>query len=138
VKPLFASAVAVAAGFLVTAGASVATDALMRAASIFPSAPQGMSGSLFALAAAYRALFTVAGGYVTVRLAPSRPWRHAWILAGIGVMAGLAGVMAFYLTGGSELGPAWYPVSILAAAIPCVWAGAQLALWTNAEHRIDA
>ncbi len=137
-KPLLASAVAVAAGFLVTAVASVVTDAAMRAGSIFPSSPERMSDALYALAAAYRALFTVAGGYVTVRLAPSRPWRHAWILAGIGLLAAVIGVIAFYRIGGAQLGPAWYPLSILIEAVPCIWVGARMALGTNAERRVDA
>ena len=64
-KPWLASVGAVAAGFIVTALASTAADAVMHAAGIFPSAPQSMSDPLFALAAAYRALFTIAGGYVT-------------------------------------------------------------------------
>ena len=83
-RPRLASVGAVAAGFIVTALTSTGTDAVMHTAGIFPSAPQLMSDLLFALAAAYRALFTVAGGYVTARLAPDRPMHHAWILAGIG------------------------------------------------------
>jgi hypothetical protein len=61
-KPWLASTGAVAAGFMVTALASTAGDAMMHAAGIFPSTPRLMSEPLFALAAAYRALFTVAGG----------------------------------------------------------------------------
>ena len=127
-KPWLASTGAVVAGFLVTAVASIATDALMHAAGVFPDNAQRMSGVLFALAASYRALFTVAGGYTTARLAPSRPMRHAWILAGIGLAAGLAGVVAYYLVGGAELGPAWYAIAIPLEALPCVWLGARLAL----------
>ena len=126
-KPWLASASAVAAGFFVTAVASTAADAVMHAAGIFPSSPRSMSDPLFALAAAYRAFFTVAGGYITARLAPDQPLRHAWILAGIGLVAGLAGVVAYYVIGGAELGPAWYATSIPAEAIPCVWLGARLA-----------
>jgi hypothetical protein len=73
VRPWLASAGAVAAGFLVTAVASTAAHAVMHAAGIFPSLPRVMSDPLFALASAYRALFTVAGGYATARLAPDRP-----------------------------------------------------------------
>lgn len=126
-KPWLASAGAVACGFIVTALASVAADAVMHAAGIFPSAPRLMSDSLFAIAAAYRALFTVAGGYVTASLAPDRPMRHAWILAGIGLVAGLAGLVTYYTIGGAELGPAWYAISIPVEAIPCVWLGGRLA-----------
>jgi len=90
------SALSVAAGFFVTAAASVAADALMHATGVFPDSPETMSDPLFALASAYRALFTVAGGYTTARLAPDRPMRHAWILAWIGLVAGLAGVVVYY------------------------------------------
>jgi peptidoglycan/LPS O-acetylase OafA/YrhL len=132
-KPRLASAGAVTAGFLVTALASTAADAVMHAAGIFPSAPRLMSDPLFALASAYRALFTVAGGYVTARLAPDRPMRHAWILAGIGLVAGLAGVVAYYAIGGAELGPAWYAISIPVEAIPCVWLGGRLSAGRRPE-----
>ena len=66
-----------AAGFIVTTLTSTAADVVMHTAGIFPSAPHLMSDPLFALAAAYRTLLTVAGGYVTARLAPDRPMRHA-------------------------------------------------------------
>jgi hypothetical protein len=125
--PWLASAGAVVAGFIVTALASTAADGVMHAAGIFPSAPRLMSDPLFALAAANRALFTVAGGYVSARLAPDGPMRHAWILAGIGLVAGLAGVVAYYAMGEGELGPAWYAVSIPVEAISCVWLGGRLA-----------
>jgi len=121
------SALSVAAGFFVTAAASVAADALMHATGVFPDSPETMSDPLFALASAYRALFTVAGGYTTARLAPDRPMRHAWILAWIGLVAGLAGVVVYYTIGGAELGPAWYAISIPVQAIPCVMIGAKLA-----------
>jgi hypothetical protein len=127
VRPWLHGAGAVTAGFLVTAIASTAADAVMHAAAIFPRSPRAMSDPLFVLASAYRALFTVAGGYTTARLAPDRPMRHAWILAGIGLVAGLAGVVAYYVIGAAKLGPAWYPVSIPVEAIPCVWLGARLA-----------
>jgi peptidoglycan/LPS O-acetylase OafA/YrhL len=135
-KPWLASAGAVAAGFVVTAVASTAADAAMHAAGIFPSSPRSMSEPLFALAATYRALFTVAGGYVTARLAPDRPMRHAWILAGIGLVAGLAGIVAYYIIGGAELGPAWYPISIPIEAIPCVWLGGRLAISRQSSARV--
>jgi peptidoglycan/LPS O-acetylase OafA/YrhL len=130
-KSRLASIGAVVAGFVVTALASTAADAAMHAAGVFPSAPQDMSNALFALATAYRAAFTVAGGYVTARLAPDRPMRHAWILAGIGLVAGLAGVAMYYTIGGGKLGPAWYAISIPLEAIPCVWLGG----WIGAAHR---
>ncbi|TAU90818.1 hypothetical protein ELI02_19525 [Rhizobium leguminosarum] len=126
-RPLLVSAGAVITGFAVTAIASTAADAVMHGFGIFPASPQDMTGSLFALAAAYRAVFTVAGGYATARLAPDRPMRHAIILAAIGLVAGLAGVVAYYAIGDGKLGPAWYAISIPVEAIPCVLFGAKLA-----------
>lgn len=115
---------AVFAGFLATAILSVGTDAVMHATGIFPPEGVRMSDGLFVLPAVYRAVFTVLGGYLTARLAPSNPMRHAWILAGLGLMGGLAGVkVALDMP---ELGPLWYALSIPASAIPCIWGGAQL------------
>ena len=133
-KPWLASTLAVIGGFLVTAVASIAADALMYSTGVFPHSPVAMSATLFGLAAAYRAMFTVAGGYVTARFAPNRPMRHAWILAGIGQAAGIAGVVAWYVIGGAELGPAWYAILIAAEAVPCVLLGAWLA--TSRRHRL--
>jgi peptidoglycan/LPS O-acetylase OafA/YrhL len=127
VKGWLASIGSVVAGLVVTVGGATVTDMAMHAAGIFPAAPHIMSEPLFALASAYRAAFTVAGGYATARLAPDRPMRHAWILAGIGLAAGLAGVVAYYAVGGGQLGPAWYALSLPLQAIPCVWLGARLA-----------
>jgi len=83
----------VVAGFAVTAGGATLADMAMSAAGVFPAGPQPMSDPLFALASAYRAVFTVAGGYATARLAPEQPMRHAWVLAGIGLAAGLRGCL---------------------------------------------
>ena len=114
---------AVLAGFLATAVLSIGTDAALHAAGAFPAIGQIMSDPLFVLAAAYRAVYTVAGGYLTARLAPHRPMRHALALGAVGLLVGTVGLLA---TWGRGLGPAWYPISIVAMALPCVWAGARL------------
>ena len=53
-KPWIRSVVAIVAGFLITAAASIATDAIMHATGIFPSSPRTMSDPLFVFASAYR------------------------------------------------------------------------------------
>jgi hypothetical protein len=128
VKSWVRSIIAVVAGFLVTGIASTAADAAMHAVGIFPNSAAAMSDFSFALASGYRALFTVAGGFVTAWLAPDRPMQHAWILAGIGLVAGLAGVVGYYVIGKGALGPAWYAISIPVEVIPCVWLGGSLVL----------
>ena len=120
-----ASAGAVAAGFLATFVLSVGTDAALHAAGVFPAIGQTMSDPLFVLAAAYRAAYTVAGGYLTARLAPRRPMGHTLALGAIGLVVATAGAVATWGRG-PAFGPAWYPVSIVAMAVPCVWAGARL------------
>ena len=120
------SARAVVAGLAVTVVASTAADAVMTAIGVLPKEPRLVSNEIFALAAAYRAVFTIAGAYVTARLSP-RPGRDAIILGGIGLLAGLAGLAAFLATKPGELGPAWYAIVVPLEAIPCVWLGVKLA-----------
>jgi hypothetical protein len=113
---------AVAAGFVAVAALSIAMDAAMHGLGLFPPAPQVMSEGLFAFAAAYRALFTVAGGALATWIARRNDYRAAMILSGLGLLGGLAGVAAWSRT--PELGPLWYALSIPASAIPCTLLGA--------------
>jgi hypothetical protein len=120
-----ASVGAVVAGFALTFVLSVAADAAMHATGVFPRQGQAMSGPLFALAAAYRTAFTVAGGWLTARLAPRRPMAHAWVLGAIGTAVAIAGTLATWDMG-PEFGPHWYPILLVVLALPSVWAGARL------------
>src|SRR3954471_21138717 len=85
---------AVAAGFFATFILSIATDVLLHGAGVFPPWGQPMSDALFILATAYRVIFTIAGGYVTARLAPDRPMAHVWVLGILGLLAAVAGTIA--------------------------------------------
>ncbi len=119
------SVVAVAGGFVATFVLSVATDAALHAAGVFPALGQPMAEPLFVVATVYRVAYTVAGGWITARLAPDRPMWHAMVLAAIGLAASLAGVVAWWV-GGAALGPGWYPVTLLVTSVPAIWAGAKL------------
>jgi hypothetical protein len=120
-----ASIVAVAAGFLATAILSLGTDVVLHATGVYPPWGQPMSNALFAVATAYRVVFTVAGGYITARLSPDRPMRHVIILGGIGLVAATIGLLATW-NAGPELGPKWYPIALVVTALPCVWWGGKL------------
>ena len=100
---------------------AVPIDAVMHAQGIFPPEGQEMSDGLFALAFAYRAALAVLGGYVTARLAPQNPMKHAMILGGIGLFLSSAGAVAMW-----KVGPAWYPLALIAICLPASWAGARL------------
>jgi len=123
---------AVLAGFFATFILSVATDLALHATGIFPPWGQPMSNALFALATAYRTIYTVAAGYITARLAPDRPMAHVWALGIIGLVAALAGTVATW-NAGPEFGPKWYPLALVVLALPSVWTGGKLAQRTAAR-----
>jgi hypothetical protein len=112
---------AVLGGLLAIVVLSTAVDAVLHATGIYPPFPQRMSDGLFALATAYRIVFGVLAGWVTARLAPDRPTRHALALGAIGVVLSTAGAMAM-----GKYGPLWYSLAIIAISLPCAWAGARL------------
>jgi hypothetical protein len=113
---------AVAAGLVAIFAITTATDAVMHATGVFPplGAPP-MSSALFLFAFAYRLVFDVAGSWLTARLAPHRPMRHALVLGSIGLALSVAGAIAMW-----DAGPPWYPIGLAASALPCAWLGARL------------
>ena len=114
------------AGFFATFILSVGTDLLLHAAGVYPPWGQPMSNALFVLATAYRAIYTVAGGYITARLASNKPMGYVLTLGVIGLLAAIAGTVATW-NKGPEFGPKWYPLALVVLAIPCVWLGGKLA-----------
>ena len=116
---------AVLAGLLFVIIITTATDALMHATGIFAPLGQPMADSLFVLALAYRIIYSIIGGYITARLAPDQPVKHALVLGVIGFVLGLAGTVATW-NRGPEFGPKWYPLLIMLTAIPSVWLGSKL------------
>jgi hypothetical protein len=84
-----------------------------------------MAGALFLLATAYRGLYAVMASYVAARLAPDRSMDHALALGALGVVVNAAGAVATW-SRGPEFGPHWYPLALIALAMPCAWAGGRL------------
>ena len=111
---------AVLAGLLFIIIITTATDALLHATGIFPPWGQPMSDSLFLLALAYRVVYGIAGGYLTARLAPDKPVKHAVVLGIIGFVLSLGGTVATW-NRGPEFGPKWYPLLLMVIAIPTAW-----------------
>ena len=115
---------AVLAGFLAVFVLSLGTDQVLHMLHVYPPWGQQMSGALFAMATAYRIVYTVAGGYITARLAPHSPLRHALILGLVGLVPGVAGVLVAVAK--PDLGPLWYPIALVVTALPCAWLGGVL------------
>ncbi len=123
---LLRSVGAVIAGFAVVVVLSTATDAVLHAAKIYPPPQEGLHDPLLnLLALSYRCVFTLAGGWVTARLAPNTPLRHAFVLGLLGTAAGTAGVIATWNLG---LGPHWYPIALAVTGLPLCWLGGLLAV----------
>jgi hypothetical protein len=116
---------AVVAGLLVIVVLSTATDAVMHATGVFPPAGQPMSNALWLLATAYRIVYGIAGCYIAARLAPDRPMQHALVLGVVGLVVSIAGAAATW-NRGPGFGPKWYPLAVIAIALPCAWMGGRL------------
>lgn len=113
------------AGFVVVVVLSLGTDLVLHATGIFPRLGQPMSDALFLLATVYRTVYATAGSYVTARLAPHRPMQHALLGGAVGLVLATVGAVATW-NKGPEFGPHWYPLALVATALPCAWAGGRL------------
>ena len=120
------SILAVIAGLLVIFVLSLGTDVVLHATGIYPPWFQRMSDSLFVLATVYRGIYSVLGSYLTARLAPAQPMRHALILGAIGVVLSTVGAIGTWNK--AELGPNWYPLTLVILALPLSWLGGKLRL----------
>lgn len=115
------SVIAVVVGFVLIAVLSFGTDALMRGA--FPALMTGRLESLPILVASlvYVAVYAVLGCYITARLAPDRPMRHALILGALGLVFTLAMLPMAW-----NAAPAWYNIVSLVMVMPYAWIGGRL------------
>jgi hypothetical protein len=116
---------AVLAGFVVVVILSLGTDLALRAAGILPPFDQRLPDALVLLATAYRTIYSIAGSYIAARLAPSRPMGHALALGVLGLIASTAGAIATW-NGGPAYQPKWYPLALIALALPGAWVGGKL------------
>src|SRR3981189_2504649 len=93
-KHIWKSIGPVLAGILVGAALSIVTDMVLHAARVFPPWDQPASNALLLLATAYRTVYSVAGSYITARLAPGRPMLHALVLGALGLVVCIVGAVA--------------------------------------------
>jgi hypothetical protein len=114
---------AVVAGVLVIIVLTTLVDIVLHTGGIYPPMGQPISDALAVLATSYRIVIGVGGAWLTARLAPKQPMKHAMILGYVGVVLGLVGVVATWNLG---LGPRWYPIALAVLAIPQCWAGGRI------------
>jgi hypothetical protein len=116
---------AVFAGLIFIVALDTGFDVIMHATGVFPPWFQPMRTSLWLLAITYRAIDSIAGTYLTARLAPDRPLAHALVLGLIGVALSTVGLIATWGKG-PEFGPKWYPFALVVIALPCAFIGGTL------------
>lgn len=130
------SAAAVAIGFIAVAVLSLVTDEVLHLLRVYPPWGEPMfDPRLNLLALAYRSVFTVAGMYLTARLAPRSPVGHALVGGAIGTVVATLGIIA---TLPLKLGPTWYPVALAVTALPLAWLGGALYRKSVSDARMAA
>ncbi len=124
-RNLWQSTCAVVLGFLAVVVLSLGTDEVLHLLKIYPPWGQPMfEPRLNILALSYRIVYSVLGSYIAAKFAPRNPMRHALVLGIIGFILSVPG--AIFITTHTNLGPAWYPISLVVTALPCAWIGGVL------------
>lgn len=114
---------AVLAGFVTIFLLATGIDLGLRAALPAMYGPGGRVDDVGLLVLTLAYVFTVAtfGCWLTARLAPSRPMRHAMLLGVLGLAFNVAGTMVQW-----DTAPAWYHVVALLLVLPAAWLGGMI------------
>jgi hypothetical protein len=120
-KSIFAVLMGIIAGVALT----LITDLVLHAIHVFPPWDQRVPDGLLALATAYRTVYSIGASYLTARLAPYSPLKHALVGGVIGFVVSLAGAIATW-NGGPQFQAHWYPVALTLLAIPSAWVGGMI------------
>ncbi len=116
---------AVLAGIVAVVILSLGTDIVLHAVGVFPPWGQPVGDKPLLLATIYRTVYSVIGSYITARLAPYRPMQHALAGGVVGLVVSIVGTAVTW-NKGPAFGPHWYPLALIALAMPCAWAGGKL------------
>ena len=119
------------AGILAIFAVTTLVDVVLHATHVFPPWKEPMWDPwLNALAFAYRLPINIAGSWLTARLAPAKPLKHAMIGGVIGLGLSIMGAVVAIR---SDFGPAWYPILLAASALPSAWLGSTLFVRSRGE-----
>ena len=112
---------AVVAGLVFIVITHTGTDAILENAGVLPKGNLFVGTGLILIVLGYRAVFSLAGCYVTARLAPQKPMQHALVLGAIGFVLSTIGAIV-----GAGLAPAWYAWTLALISLPIAWLGGKL------------
>jgi hypothetical protein len=114
-------------GFVYIFLLSVGADLLLR--QLMPGAYDATGAvtdpPVLLLIMAYVAVFAISGCYLTARLAPHHPLRHAMILGLLGLVFSVAGTIAAW-----DKAPVWFNLLSLLLVLPYAWIGGR---WREVE-----
>lgn len=115
---------AVIAGFALLVILSMTTDIILEKAGVMKTEPFVENPVwLIAIIILYRTVFNTLGCYLTARLAPNKPMKHAIILGIIGVVLTIVGLIAMW-----DIPPRWYPIALIVLTLPAAWLGGKMAI----------
>jgi hypothetical protein len=115
---------AVIAGFAALVILSTITDSVLEKTGIMKTQPFVENPVwLIAIIILYRTIFNTFGCYLTARIAPSKPMKHAIILGIICVVLTIVGLIAMW-----DIPPRWYPVSLIVLTMPAALLGGKMAI----------
>jgi len=116
---------AVLAGLIFIFVTHAGVDYILESLGIFTPPDAGLHTTWMVVTATiYRTVLSVIGAFLTAKLAPSQPMKHALILGLIGLALGTA---AAIIVIPMNLSPAWFPIVLAILAVPSGWAGGKLA-----------
>lgn len=128
-KSIWKSIGAVMAGFLLGAVLSIGADIVFSSAGLMNMENfKDTSPGIIFVVIVYRFIFNVCGCYLTAKLAPNKPMKHALIIGVIGTIVAILGSAAMW-----DQAVAWYNISVILISIPSAWLGAKLFMMRNPE-----
>jgi len=121
---------ALVAGFLTCFVLAILTDVVLVMAGVLPDPkhPELYSDGLYVIIFAYTTLYSGVGGWVTARVAATKPLQHALVLGVLGMSASAFGAWANW---DKATGHEWYPIALIIMAIPACYAGG----WLHARRK---
>ena len=121
---------AIIAGFAALLILSMITDSVLQKTGVMKTEPFDENPVwLIAIIILYRTIFSTFGCYLTARLAPNKPMKHAIILGIIGVVLTIVGLIVMW-----DIPPRWYPISLIVLTLPAAWLGGKLFLSNSKQN----
>ena len=113
---------AILTGFIVVFFLSIVTDIILSKTGIMKTEPFDDNPDwLIIIIIIYRCIYNITGSFVTAKLAPDKPMRHAMIGGIIGFVLTIVGLIVMW-----DKPPHWYPIMLIILALPCAWAGGKI------------